>query len=126
MSHGGDAAVVDVGAALGNDSPRLGIALGQSGLEQGLGDRQARRRPAAARQRLAGDVGENARQLGVGQLPDLGAEEDFRGPLGRGQALVAVDQAGQFGGQPPLGGPPAGIGQVLGLHLADFLLRPGR
>ena len=41
---------------------------------------------------------------------DLGAEEDLGGPLGRGQALVAVDQPGQFGGQPPLGRPPAGIG----------------
>ena len=66
-------------------------------------------------QLFAGDVGEDARQLGVGQLVDFGAEEDFRGPLGRGQPLVAVDQPGQFLGQSPLGRPPPRIGRVLGL-----------
>ena len=56
---------------------------------------------------LAGHVGEDAGKLGVGKSADFRAEEDFRRPHGRGQPLVAVDQPGQLGGQPPLGGPPA-------------------
>ena len=43
------------------------------------------------------------------ELADLGAEEDFGRPLRRAKALVAVDQPGQFGRQPPLGQPPARI-----------------
>ena len=124
--EGGDAAVVDIGAALGNDSPGLALALGQSGLDQGVDQRQPVAGQPPARQLLAGDVGENAGQLGVGQLADLGAEEDFRGPLGAGQALVAVDQPGQFGGQPPLRRPPARIGRVLGQQRRRSPLGPGR
>ena len=52
--------------------------------------------------RLAGHVGEDLGELGVVQIGDLGAEEDFGGALGGGQARVAVDEPRQLLGQAAL------------------------
>ena len=121
-----DAAIVHVRAALGNDPPGVALAFGQAGFAQGVDDRQPGAGEPVAGQFLAGHVGEDAGQLGVAQFADLRAEEDLRRPLGGVQALVAVDQAGQFGGQPALGRAPAGIGLMLGQKRLDFRLLADR
>ena len=69
------AAVVDVRTPLFDGPPGFAFALGQRRLHQGVdqADAALQRR---SRQFLAGDVGEDLLQLGVGQVADLRAEED--------------------------------------------------
>ncbi len=116
------AAVVHIGPALDDDSPGLALVLAEARFEQGVDDRQPGAREPIARQFLARHVGEDAGQLGIAQLADLGAEEDFGCPFGRGQPLRTMDQAGQLGGQSPLGAAPAGVRLMLGQQGVDLLL----
>ena len=102
------------------------LLLARPDFDQGVDDRQPVAGEPVARQFLARHVGEDAGQLGVGKLADFGAEEDFGGPLGRAEALVAVDQPGQLGGQPPLGPPLAGVGLMLGQQRRRSRPAPGR
>ena len=75
--------------------------------DQGVDDRQAFARELLARQLPAGNVGEDAGQLGVAQVADFGAEEDFGRPLGRAKSLGPMNQSRQLGGQ-AAAGPHAG------------------
>ena len=122
-----DAAVVHIGPALGDDPPGLALVLAQARFDQGVDDRQAGPGQPLPRQFLAGHVGEDAGQLGVGQARLISAPKKIsvaRWAVRR--PSVAVDQPGQLGGQPPLGRAPAGVGLVLGQQRLRFLRCPGR
>ena len=95
-----DAAIVYIRTALGDRSPGLPLALRKPRFDQGVDDRQAFARELLARQLPAGNVGENACQLGVAQVADFGAEEDFGRSLGRAKPFGPVNQSRQLGGQP--------------------------
>ncbi len=64
-------------------------------------------------------VGEDFRQLAVAQLVDLGAEEDFGGPAGGGQARFAVHQPRELLGQAALAF--AGLGSAARAASSDSI-----
>ena len=68
----------------------------------------------------AGHVGEDARQLGVGRPIDFGAEEDFGGLPGGGEARVAVHEPRQFLGQTLLRVAGGRIGSALGVEVGEL------
>ena len=59
----------------------------------------------------------------IGELVDLGPEENFRRLQGCGQSFVAMHQAGEVGSQPLSARPAAGVGSVLILQLLDLRSR---
>lgn len=94
----GEGAVVDVGAALGDGAAGFGFGFGEAGFDEGVGEGEACGELVFG-EGLAGDVGEDVGELGVGEIFDLGAEENVGGFIGGGEAGIAVDEAGELFGE---------------------------
>ncbi len=105
----GHGLVVHADAALADEAARLALALGEAGVGQGVGQRQA----------VAGQVRGRAQAGGDARGVAAGAEER-RGRLlrlvGRG---LAVQGRGDLPGQPPLG--VADVGALQGRQLAHLV-----